>query len=200
MTDDYLIRHCAPTLAGIKTASLFTCPFASREELLESVRQINARLGGKGVRVVPLRFSENRALIYLYRPQKLTADLSREEASRLLTKCGYPAGSCRQCVGCLARKLQQQSEFPHEIGLFLGYPPEDVRGFMEHGPDQCKCTGCWKVYGDEEAAKRTFAQYKKCTSVYCRQWAEGKDIERLTVSAKPVDIPNPIHYERLNTT
>ena len=96
MTDDYLVRHCAPTLAGIKTANLFTCPFDSREELLRSVRRMNKRLGCKGVRVVPLRFSANRALIYLYRPQKLTADLKQEEASRLLQHCGYPAGSCRQ--------------------------------------------------------------------------------------------------------
>lgn len=184
MSDDYLVRHCAPTLAGIKTGSLFTCPFGSRQELLHSVRRMNKRLSPKGIRVIPLRFSENRALIYLYRPQKLTADLSHEEAARILTRCGYATGNCQHCVCQLARKLQQQSDFPHEIGLFLGYPPEDVCGFIEHGPDLCKCTGCWKVYGDEEAAKKKFAQYKKCTKVYCEQWANGKDIERLTVSAR----------------
>ena len=26
MSEDYLIRNCAPTLAGIKTANLFSCP------------------------------------------------------------------------------------------------------------------------------------------------------------------------------
>ena len=66
--------------------------------------------------------------------------------------------------------------------LFLGYPPEDVCGFMKNKACNCKCVGCWKVYGDEEAAKKKFAQYKKCTQVYSDQWANGTDIERLTVA------------------
>lgn len=184
MTDGYLVRHCAPTLAGLKTASLFTCPYESREELLSSIREMNRRLGGKGLRMVPLRFSEEKALIYLYRPRKLSQDLTDADAEKLLRRCGYDTGSCEKCVCGLIRKLQKQEDFPHEIGLFLGYPPEDVCGFMECGPECCKCTGCWKVYGDEEAAKKKFAQYKKCTRVYCDQWAKGKDIERLTVSTK----------------
>ena len=81
------------------------------------------------------------------------------------------------------KKLRKDGEFPHEIGLFLGYPPEDVQGFMELGPDCCKCTGCWKVYGDEAAAQRKFAQYKKCTRVYCDRWDKGADIERLAVNS-----------------
>lgn len=82
----------------------------------------------------------------------------------------------------LSQRLRQSEEFPHEIGLFLGYPPEDVRGFIEHHADGSKCTGCWKVYGDETAARRKFDQYKKCTRVYCDQWKKGKNIERLTVA------------------
>lgn len=182
MSEDYVIRHCAPTLAGLKTGSIFTCPCESREALLESLRQMNRRLKVKGLRLLPLRFSENRALVYVYRPQKLRADLNDETACGILASQGYCPGSCEQCVGQLARKLRSQKEFPHEIGLFLGYPPEDVHGFIEKGPDECKCTGCWKVYGDEEAAKKKFAQYKKCTRVYRDRWAQHNDIERLTVA------------------
>ena len=182
MPEEYLIRHCAPTLAGIKTASLFTCPYETREELLESVRRLNRRLHSKGLRVLPLRFSEKRALIYVYRPKKLSADLSDAAAAQLLESCGYSTGSCEKCVVKLVQKLRRQEDFPHEIGLFLGYPPEDVCGFIEKGPDCCKCSGCWKVYGDEVSAQKKFAQYKKCTRVYCDLLAKGKDIERLTVA------------------
>ena len=68
MSDDYLVRHCAPTLAGLKTGSLFTCPFSCRKKLLNSVRQMNERLVSKGVRILPLRFTDEKALIYVYRP------------------------------------------------------------------------------------------------------------------------------------
>lgn len=182
MSEDTIVRNCAPTLAGIKTGSLFTCPVDSREALLNAVRKLNRRLVPKGLRIIPLRFSEQKALIYLYRPNKLRRDLAQETAEHLLRRHGYNTGSCEQCVVHLVKKLRQQEEFPHEIGLFLGYPPEDVRGFMENNACGCKCVGCWKVYGDEAAAKKKFAQYKKCTRVYCEQHARGKDIERLTVA------------------
>lgn len=182
MSEDYIIRNCAPTLAGLKTANMFACPFESRQTLLDSVRQLNKRLGPKGLRVLPLRFSDSKALIYLYRPAMLRSDLSHATAVRLLQEQGYNPENCHQCIVKLVQKLRQEEEFPHEIGLFLGYPPEDVCGFMEQGPDCCKASGCWKVYGNEAEAQKKFAQYKKCTQVYRDLWAKGNDIERLTVA------------------
>lgn len=181
MSEDHLIRHCAPTLAGIKTANLFTCTYQDRQDLLDSVRQMNKKLLPKGLRILPLRISENKALIYTFRPRKLAADLSDNAAAALLRNQGYDTASCEKCIVQLAQRLRDRQDFPHEIGLFLGYPVEDVCGFIENKACNCKCVGCWKVYGDEAAAQKKFDQYKKCTRVYCDQWAKGKDIERLTV-------------------
>ena len=88
MSEDYLIRNCAPTLAGIKTASLFTCPCEDRDALLSDLRRMNKWLTPKGLRILPLRFSGKKALIYLYRPKQLTADLSDEVAAMLLESSG----------------------------------------------------------------------------------------------------------------
>lgn len=186
MSEEHIIRHCAPTLAGLKTGSMFTCPYTDKNELLDSLRQLNRKLSPKGLRVIPLRFSERKALIYLYRPNRLRSDLSDSTAARLLEANGYRWESCENCVVRLAQRLRDQQDFPHEIGLFLGYPPEDVCGFIENDACGFKCVGCWKVYGDEAAAKKKFAQYKKCTRVYCEQWAKGKAIERLTVAERNI--------------
>ena len=182
MSEDYLVRHCAPTLAGLKTGSLFSCPFTCQRELLRSIRQMNKRLISKGLRILPLRWSENKALIYVYRPKKLTSDIADTTAERILQQHGYDTTTCEKCIVHLVQRIRCQKEFPHEIGLFLGYPPDDVCGFIDNKACNCKCTGCWKVYGDEEAAEKKFAQYRKCTQIYCNQWANGKDIERLTVA------------------
>lgn len=181
MSEDRIVRNCAPTLAGLKTGSLFTCPYHSRQTLREELRQLNRRLTPKGLRCLPLRFSREKALIYLYRPAMLRCDLSDPLAASLLQSRGYDTENCEGCVGRLAKKLRAQEDFPHEIGLFLGYPPEDVHGFIEQGPDLCKTCGCWKVYGDEAAAQEKFDQYKRCTRHCCRLWAQDRDIERLTV-------------------
>ena len=39
------------------------------------------------------------------------------------------------------------------MGIFLGYPVDDVAGFINHCGNNCKACGQWKVYGDVEYAK-----------------------------------------------
>lgn len=183
MSEELLVRHCSPTLAGMKTGNMFTCSYADINEMRGAVRCWNQKLGKKGLRFLPLQFRDNRALIYVYRPARLSRDLRDETACRILCEKGYGMGTPERCIGQLVKRMGESDEFPHEIGLFLGYPPEDVCGFIENRADGCKCVGCWKVYGDAEAAQKTFAKYKKCTDVYCEQFAKGKPIERLTVAA-----------------
>lgn len=182
MSEEQLIRHCAPTLAGIKTANLFTCPYRNRSDVLDFLRQLNLKLHAKGLRALPLRFSSKNVLVYLYRPQMLSKDLANASACQLLHRCGYESSNCDTCVAKLAQKLRQQDDFPHEIGLFLGYPPEDVSGFMDLGPECCKYSGCWRVYGDVESAIKKFDLYKKCSRIYWQQWEKGTDMDRLVVA------------------
>ena len=181
MSEELVVRQCAPTLAGIKTGSLFSCPCNSPEELRQEVRRINRLLAGKGLCLLPLRFDGSRALLYLYRPSRLRQDLEDAEAVRLLEESGYPCHSAGQCVACLIRRLRESEEFPHEIGLFLSYPPEDVRGFIENKACRFKCAGLWKVYGDEERAKELFRQYKRCTDRCCALWRAGSGLAQLAV-------------------
>ena len=81
MSEELMVRQCAPTLAGIKTGSLFPCPCTSREELLCQVRSLNRRLSPKGLCLLPLRFTKGKALLYLYRPAALRRDLDSDAAA-----------------------------------------------------------------------------------------------------------------------
>ncbi len=182
MSEEVFVRHCAPTLAGIKTANLFSCPFADEKRMKESVRRLNRILVKKGIRVLPLRYRDGRALIYAYRPSRLMQDLQQSGACRLLKERGYTFGAPERCIVQLVQRLADDGEFPHEIGLFLGYPPEDVCGFIENRAEGYKCVGEWKVYGDADRARETFAKYRKCTEAYCAQFAQEKSIERLAAA------------------
>lgn len=183
MSEEVLVFNCAPTLAGIKTGNLFTCAYTKKSEVIDSIRVLNLRLGAKGLRVVPLRFLPDRVLVYVYRPGGLDRDLSRDEARRMLSEAGYASADSVRSVVELQRRINERGDFPHEIGLFLSYPPEDVRGFIENRGRDCKCVGTWKVYGDEEEARRTFSRYKSCTADYCRRLrCCGEGLEQLTVA------------------
>ena len=147
MSDELIIRNCSPTLAGIKTGSIFSCPYRSNRELMDDIRSLNRRLVPKGLRVLPLRCTEKRALIYVFRANDLRRDLSNQAVIELLRKRGYRDIRLEPCVCQLIGRFRENGEFPHEIGVFLGYPPEDVCGFIENKACGHKCVGCWKVTG-----------------------------------------------------
>lgn len=183
MSEETVVRQCAPTLAGIKTGTLFPYRFSSRERLAEEIRAYNRCFVPKGLCLIPLRYMEKSALLYLYRPAELKQDLRDGLARELLTAAGYRCDSCGACILRLIQRFRESGEFPHEIGLFLSYPPEDVKGFIENGAVNYKCAGLWKVYGDEQRAQSLFDKFRRCTEIYCRRWREGTDLEQLTVPA-----------------
>ena len=182
MSEELFLRHCSPTLAGIKTGSLFNAPYSEKNEIKDTVRSLNQRLASKGIRVLPMRANENRVLLYVYRPKKLEDDIKNEAARDILEKRGYQCEKPGMCVTRLMKLLREGGEFPHEIGLFLGYPPEDVEGFIENS-HECKMSGFWKVYGDEAYARAAFAKYKKCRDIYMNLWISGRSVMQLTVAA-----------------
>ena len=182
MSGEIVVRQAAPTLAGIKTGSLFPYPCRSKKRLLDEIRSFNRRFAAKGLCLLPLRYSDGQALLYLYRPSALARDLLDERAAALLTQAGYPDGSCGRQVVTLIRRMRTSGEFPHEVGLFLSYPPEDVKGFIDNHAANFKCAGVWKVYGDEQRARQTFEKYKKCTQIYCDLWRSGSGLEQLAVA------------------
>ena len=82
---------------------------------------------------------------------------------------------------CIRDRCQKDG-FPHEIGLFLGYPPEDVQGFIDHRAMDFKCAGLWKVYGDQQRAQALFDRFRRCTQRYCALWQTGLRLEQLAVA------------------
>lgn len=98
MSEEIFIRHCSPTLAGIKTANLFNCRFENAEEMRECIRELNRILVKKGIRVLPLRYRDNRALVYAYRPSRLSKDLEHHDACRLLKERGYTGKTPERCL------------------------------------------------------------------------------------------------------
>ena len=173
MLEKSVIEHCSPTLASIKTGNLFTYKYESEEELWESVEGFNECVREKGVSLTVLRRSEKKALIYVCRLSSLERDL----------KNGYESTDPAYALERLRSRLAQREDFPHEIGLFLGYPLGDVIGFVKNAGQNCKCVGCWKVYCNECEAVKAVAKFKKCTSVYVRLWSQGRSVRQLTVAA-----------------
>lgn len=182
MFEKYLIRHCSPTLAGIKMSNLFTYYFSSEKVMLEEVKNCNIQLKHKGIIVSVLKKKDNKALIYVYRKNKLSQVLCEGRIAKFLKNCGYTMITADKSLAILKHRISDNMDFPHEIGVFLGYPIEDVIGFIENSGRNCKCLGCWKVYCNECEAKKVFERYKKCTSVYMNLYDCGTPVTKLAVA------------------
>ena len=182
-----MIEQCSPVLAGLKAAGLFRYETSDCKDLAERVRGWNARLGEKGLRVRVLKgcVRSHRYLVYVYRESRLREVLADENVRAFLAQEGYTLsedGDCEPLLRQMAQRLCCEAEFPHEIGLFLGYPLGDVIGFIENHGQNCLCSGVWKVYTNPEAAAGAFRKFSKCTRVYRRLFFGGqRNVEQLTV-------------------
>ena len=176
-----IIEHCAPTLAGLKTANMFT--FDTKfKNVNKELCFLNKMFNKKGVRIVPIRSGTNKTLFYVYRPERLNSDLCNPTAKSILCSKGYCYTNAENCIVQLAKRLKAETDFPHEIGLFLGYPPEDVKCFIDNPKEGVKCVGCWKAYTNPDKAEEIFAKYKKCTKIYMEEGRKGKPLNRLVVN------------------
>ena len=117
MSEEILVRQGAPTLAGIKTGSLFPCPCEDKEALFADIRRLNRLLVPKGLCLLPIRFLKGQVLLYLYRPSELRRDLEDEQAAEILHHAGYNSGHCGRCIANLIRRFREGGEFPHEVRL-----------------------------------------------------------------------------------
>ena len=181
MSEKEIIVQCSPTLAGIKTGNLFSLSITSRDELLNFLRNLNRRLIMKGITFIPLRISSGSALIYAFRPTLLRQCLRLPDAANLLRSRGYDPADHISCIRTLITRIKGDT-FPHEIGLFLGYPADDVNGFIKNNGRNYLICGMWKVYGDKIKCERLFRRYRECTDRYLDEYLHGNTVERLTVT------------------
>ena len=177
-----LARHAAPCLAGIKPANLVSFPSAD----IEWCRIYNQRLNGQGIYFMPLCVCEDRAQILVYRKDLLARFCFQPQVAAALQSFGYqPENGLdaiimrlkeRMSVLIGTRNRHCRDSFPHEIGLFLGYPAEDVMQYVKTGGQNCLLCGYWKVYSNPEQALQVFHRYTECKERFALQIKSGMTI------------------------
>ncbi len=168
---DETIIHCgAPALCGIKPACLFSMTSKNYASGSEKLHQWQPDFSKDKTFFVPLKKSDGRFLFFVY-DRNLLEDVCSNLGNRAyLAEKGYPVQKgFAALLAELLHRLAVNKDFPHEVGLFLGYPLEDVRGFESQGAKGSKYSGTWKVYGDLESAVHRMNMYKTCTET-CMKW------------------------------
>lgn len=179
MSDELLILHCSPTLADLKVGNIFSCKCSCIIKLQQKLKSYNRLLNSKGIFLTLLSLKKDNALIYMFRTKRLQQYMDSTEIKKFMKSYGYSNGSIYHYIKKLSHKLQTHDEFPHEIGIFLGYPLEDVKCFIKNEGRNCQCIGTWKAYHNLDDALKVFDSYKRCTKVYKDKLQSGTSFEDL---------------------
>lgn len=124
-TDDVelqLALQCAPLITGLKISNLLTIS-SDGFCLVEKI------ISGSFISMYPLLETEEKTVILLYQKERLEKYLRMMQVQKLLTEEGYPSCLLEDILPVLCEKYEAYAEtkndFPHELGLLLGYPPEE---------------------------------------------------------------------------
>lgn len=154
-TEKILVLNCAPVLTGSRYAGLVTVSPSM-------CRDIYTLLDDTNISCSFWSIGGDKVMAYLSNMDRLDEYLRHDDVAELLDGCGY---GCRQAekFDILERRImlygEGKAEFPHEIGVFLGYPSADVRGFIENSGKNFALAGYWKVYADVQTAAELFREY-----------------------------------------
>ncbi len=182
--DRLLAAYCSPTLAGIKPASLVSCSRALYPDLTLRLHAYRSALAPRGLHFEIVCACQDRCLVLVYHRPLLEQRLAEPDVQDTLCRFGYAAEQPLEgLLQQLKRRMALTDGFPHEIGLFLGYPVEDVLGFIRNAGQDCKLCGCWKVYGDAEAAAALFARLARVCRGVLRRVERGETLLEVFAAA-----------------
>ena len=145
-----LAFQCAPLITGLKVSNLFQIDSRHYKRLCEILDKSNFSFCGLGGR-------NGSVSLLIYQKEWLEQFLQQEEVRILMHRLGYRDLHLERVLtkfrSRYIRYMQKKQQFPHEMGVLLGYPPEDVEGFIIYEGKNSLCEGIGKCMQNR---KRSF--------------------------------------------
>ncbi len=175
-----LALQCAPLIAGLKVSNLLNIDIKELDRMEELLKE-------SSISWHILYEDSYKANVLLYNVKLLEDYLRRESVSRELGEMGYEDcfvksdvscdNNCIDCMGycykdgmlnvllnSFSKKysdyMLSKKDFPHELGFLLGYPVEDIKGFINYKGEKYQYVGYWKVYKNPEQKKKIFEAFE----------------------------------------
>jgi len=132
----HLMLECAEVLAGVKPANLISIsnrPQPCGRNLYQLWQSHHEELAIRlaDLTIMVLQTKQRALLLLCYNNDHLQRHLDHAGIRTLLRRAGYEADASSEALLVeLCRRIEENDSFPHEIGLFIGYPAKDVAAFM----------------------------------------------------------------------
>lgn len=179
-----LAIQCAPLLMGIKISNLFIVSMMDEGKVTEVFQNTS-------IKSFVIYHSAEKCVFFLYREQELEESFKQQKIKFMLGQLGYSLQNSgdvlRKLAGRYEDYMEKRSGFPHEIGLLLGYPPEDVLGFIENEGKKFLYTGYWKVYANLTETMAVFEAYNQAKQRIMQMLYEGSSLQKIIEKAGLLD-------------
>jgi hypothetical protein len=171
--DIQLAVQCAPLLTGIKISNLLIVQ-------KENTKHVEEMFQDSEIYYSILCELNSKTTFLLYRRHQLANYLGEKEVKKLLAILGYTNQTMKELISSFRKQyetyVENGGEFPHEIGLLLGYPVEDVYGFIVNRGQNFLYAGYWKVYEKLPEKLRMFEMYKQAKETTIQLVSHGASI------------------------
>ncbi|MGL5085260.1 MAG: DUF3793 family protein, partial [Clostridium sp.] len=133
---------------------------------------------------INLRESEKSLIVLIYDSELLEKIITKDFNVKLLNSIGYKKKfSLESALETLVVRYNI-CKCPHELGIFLGYPTDDVKDFMECSKKECLACGYWKVYNCLNKASTIFNLFDKVKVVTVENIMQGNRSKELSCILK----------------
>ncbi len=171
--------QCAPLFMGIKISNMLIMDLEDTDRVMDTFRETALSLS--------ILYASARKVVFLvYDREKLEQYLCKKENQKLLRILGYQEYELTSILMELSKRYQGNMQglkaFPHELGLLLGYPIEDVMGFIVNHGQKSLYSGYWKVYENLSEKLLLFEQYQIAKERLIRLVAQGVSIKYILSS------------------
>lgn len=171
-----LIIQNAAVLKGKRISGML---FLNDKELA----RISMKLHNTNISLIILCTFKKRHLVMVYRAKELEEHLRSKEVSDYLREFGYRRDDFISNLIRLHQRMNgfynKMKEFPHEVGVFLGYPICDIKGFLENKGERYLHSGYWKIYGNLEETRKKFLSYDEAREIAIDEFLSGRELESI---------------------
>lgn len=162
--------QCAPLIAGLKLSNLLMVQNTDTGKVKQILRRT-------GISYYIVAVTGKKTAVLLYNRQQLEDYLAEKKVQQLLLEMGYQEFTLSEVLSYFRVRYQgymeDGKEFPHEMGLLLGYPIEDVRGFIQNEGENCLYTGYWKVYENLSEKVVLFRKFENARETLIQMLSSG---------------------------
>ena len=171
-----LIIQNAAVLKGKRISGML---FLNDKELA----RISMKLHNTNISLIILCTCKKRHLVMVYRAKELEEHLRSKEVRDYLREFGYRRDDFISNLIRLHQRMNgfynKMKEFPHEVGVFLGYPICDIKGFLENKGERYLHSGYWKIYGNLEETRKKFLSYDEAREIAIDEFLSGRELESI---------------------